>query len=231
MITEYIRQSLFFFRGHLNVIARIQLPFLLLINLFGTLSASDMEPGSPQQQQMLAAMAIANFLLIPLYWGATIAYLGSVVDNQPLSPLNALGRALTRWRSLLLVYMLTGLAAFGGFMLFIVPGIFLLIRLGFADYICVLERQGSMASLRQSWQQTEDYFWTLLKGLAVLFVALSGSEILLELLLDQLFGNSLWTALPLNILFGLLHTLLTVYGFRIYCVMREEQPAPSNPPQ
>lgn len=223
MTFEYLRQTLFFFRSHFSVIARIQLPFLIILSIVGVFAMGSLEDNSPQQRQLLAGLAFANFTLIPIYWGATIAYFGSVVDGRPYTVGQSISQALSRWRQLLIVYVLTGLAAGTGFMLLIIPGIYLLIRFAFADYFCVNEGMKAVASLKASWQTTNDYFWHLLPGLAILFTTLSGAEILLDqLLLTE--DSSPIMALPIDLFFGLLHSLLTIYGFRIYCVMKEENP-------
>ncbi|MCV6588855.1 MAG: hypothetical protein OIF57_07495 [Marinobacterium sp.] len=222
MTFEYLRQSLFFFRNNLGMIARIQLPFLVLFSLLGQMTVgTDMT--SPEGRQAIALVMVANLLLMPIYQGATIAYLGSVIDNNPLSVGQSLAVGMARWRSLFLVYLLTGMAVFTGFMLLIIPGVFMMIRLFFADYACVIDKQGSNQALKSSWQDSSLYFWPLLNGLAPLALTLLVLQVGLgELLaLDQP-GNE-WLSVPFEVLTGLLGSALTVYGFRIYCVMREER--------
>ena len=222
MTFEYLRQSLFFFRNHLGVIAKIQLPFLALFSFLSFLLTGDDNSDPAEIRQTMMILMIANFTLIPIYWGATIAYLGSVVENQPLTVSQALARSLSRWRHLLMVYLFTGIAVSAGLMLLIAPGIYFLIRFAFADYSCILEQQRPLQSMKSSWENSADYFWTLFQGMALLFVVLTGGQMILSQLLELNNPENALLAIPMDLLFGLLHSLITIYGFRVYCVMREE---------
>lgn len=222
MTFEYLRQSLFFFKNNLAMIIRIQLPFLLLFAVAAQFIGSG-GLQNPETLQNLALVNLLNLTLMPIYRGAIIAYLGSVVDNKPLSVFQCLSIAMGRWRHLLLVYIFTGFAVASGFMLLIIPGIVLLIRFAFADYACILEGKSSLQAMKSSWKATPAWFWPLLSGLSILFFA----AITMQVGLSQLLGldqpeNAL-LAIPVDILFGLMQSLFTVFGFRIYCVMREEK--------
>jgi hypothetical protein len=226
MTLEYIRQSLFFFRRHFGTIARIQLPFIIGLNLLGLVLHSGLDADSSQASTATAVLMLLNLTLLPLYWGATILFLQSAVDDRPLSAFQAVAVSLKYWRRLLITYLLTGFAVTGGLMLLIVPGIYVGVRLVFADYVCVLEDNKPVASLRQSWAESDAYFWLLLNGLLIIF----GSLFLIEaplLYLVELSGyNTAWTEAALSVIFDLLGTLVTVYGFRIYSLMRSQSTPP-----
>ncbi|MGB0467387.1 MAG: YciC family protein [Pontibacterium sp.] len=221
---EYIRQALYFFRSHFSMVVRIQLPFLLLINVLALLADTSFDSQSESFSTMVAGLTLLNVTLMPIYMAATIFYFGSVVKNQPLTAGQALLLGLTRWRALLLVYALSAFAVFSGLLFLVIPGIFILIRLGFADYICVAEQKGPLDALKESWERSEPWFWTLLNGLAILFVIVTGTEMLLELLLEKIGLLNAPVSALINMFFGLLNTALTVYGFRVYCIAQEETP-------
>ncbi len=226
---EYIRQSIFFFRSHFAMVVRIQLPFLLLINILALLVEGTVDPEADGFRNYIAGLTLLNLTLMPIYTAATILYFASVVQNRPLTAGQALLLGLSRWRALLLVYILTAFAIFSGLLFLIIPGIFIMIRLAFADYICVTEGKGAMQSLRESWEHTQDWFWILLNGLAILFAVVTGTEMLLELLLKQADLLNGMVSGGINIVFSLINTVMTVYGYRIYCIAMEERNSP--PPQ
>lgn len=221
---EYIRQSLFFFRSHFAMVVRIQLPFLLLINVLALMLVPEQDSGTdtPMFSNAVAALSLLNIALMPIYMAATITYFGAVIQNRTLTAGQALMLGLGRWRPLLLVYILSAFAIFSGLLFLIVPGIFILIRLAFADYICVSEGRGALDALKQSWERTDEYFWPLLNGLAIIFMVITGAEIGLDLLLHKAEVSDGLLGAASNILFGLLNTLLTVYGFRLYCVAQQK---------
>ncbi|WP_372831022.1 hypothetical protein [Pontibacterium sp.] len=227
---EYIRQSLYFFRSHLPMILRIQLPFLLLVNflaLFVDGPIADKEAGV---NQGVAALTLLNMTLLPVYTAATIMYFSSVVNDRPITAGQAIMLGVSRWWALLLVFIFSGFAIFSGLLFLIIPGLFIMMRLAFADYICVTEQKGPVQALKESWERTQDYFWILLNGLAILFVVISGTEMALEMVLrnaDSLDGP---IRALINIVFSVLNTVITVYAFRIYCIQKDKL-KPVQPPQ
>ncbi len=221
MTLEYIRQSLFFFRSNFAVIARIQLPFIILLNLVGWLIQSSLAPESPAMRNAGALLMLLNLTLLPIYWGATILFLQSVVDDRPLRALEAIFASLKYWRRLLLTYLSMVVAVTIGLLLLIIPGIYAGVRLSFADYVCVLENRKVGESLRLSWQQTNDYFGLLLKGMLIIFGGLFLLELPFALMVERGVNLAPFDT-ALGIVFDLLGTLVTIYGFRVYCLMKEE---------
>ena len=224
---DYLKQSFFFFRQNFRDIATIQLPFLILLNalaLWLDMNASETE----DFRQTALSISLLSLVLMPIYWAATILYMQSKLENRPLQPFQAISLSFKYWRTLLFIFILTALAISGGLLLLIIPGIYIGIRLSFADYIGVVEGKNAWASLKQSWEETDDYFWVLLQGLLILYPTLQ----LVEIPITQYFTNqedrSMLFELPIVVFLDLLSALITVYGFRIYCVMREEIRPESN---
>ncbi|MDO6469097.1 YciC family protein [Neptunomonas phycophila] len=216
----YIQQSIFFFRQHLGTIAKIQLPFLIAIN--GLAQWFDIYSDDEQIAQQFAVLSILNLTILPLYWSATIVYMQSVLEDRPLSAFQSLVVGMSRWRTLLLTFLLTGCAVFGGLMFLIVPGIFIGVRLAFADYICVVEKKSALQSLKQSWQDTDDYFWPLLQGLAILYIAIELINYPVVSFFQSMEDRQFIVELPILAALDLLSALITVFAFRMYCVMRDE---------
>lgn len=218
MTFEYLRQSIFFFRQHFVILATIQLPFLALLGVLGyvlqgSMIASDGEPGGS-----FILLGILQLGLLPLYWGATIFYMQSVLDGKPLSPMSAISLGMTSWGRLLLTYILNGLAVLLGLVALVIPGVIVGVRLAFADYICVLENKSASESIKQSWTQTKSYFWMMLQGFILIFLLL----FLLEILIQQLVGSNA-VGMLLSLIVDFCGVLLTVFGFRVFSAMREEQ--------
>ncbi|GAA0703425.1 hypothetical protein GCM10009104_36180 [Marinobacterium maritimum] len=227
MTFDYLRQSLFFFRSHLNRLALIQIPFLAVL-AFVQFQLIQQLPGNGEDLQMELVqrnMFISSSLdlaLMPIYWGATLFYLQSVLQGQPLAVGRALTLSLTCWGRLLVTYILSVLAISFGLVLLIVPGIYIGIRLAFAEFYCVMEGMGPVESLKASWEKTADFFWPLFQGLALIFGALLLAETLIgEALRDQK-GAMMLVSLGIQFL----GVLPTIYAYRIYCVMKaDDQPA------
>jgi hypothetical protein len=221
MVPLYLKQTWFFFRANLIPIMRIQLPFIILITLISMSAIQSVDPENPQMNNSLMMFYLTSLIFLPIYVGATIAYLESVVNEQPISTTEALKIGLTRWWPLLITKMLGAFGIVIGLFLFFIPGIYVLVRLAFSEYHSVIEKAGPTEALKNSWDDTSEFFWPLVNGLAVLFVILLGGNLLLEALLQLMGIDSVLLRSLLDIVFGFLNCLYTVYGFRLYCVMRE----------
>ncbi|TVQ67266.1 MAG: hypothetical protein EA373_12735 [Oceanospirillales bacterium] len=218
MTFEYLRQSLFFFRQHFVTLAAIQLPFLALIGVLGFIMQGNMAEGEVEGAGGFLLLGLLQLGLLPLYWGATIFYMQSVLDGKPLSPMNAISLGLTSWGRLLVTYILNGLAVMLGLIALIVPGIVVGVRLAFADYICVLENKSATESIKQSWSQTQPYFWMMLQGFILIFLSL----FLLEMLIQQIIGSNV-VGMLLSLVVDFCGVMLTVFGFRVFSAMRDAQ--------
>ncbi|GGK85490.1 YciC family protein [Amphritea balenae] len=225
MVPIYLKQTWFFFRANLMPIMRIQLPFIILITLISMSAMQSVDPENPQMNNSVMMFYLTSLIFLPLYAGATIAYLESVVNEKPISTLHALKIGLSRWGPLFLTKMLGAFGIVIGLFLFFIPGIYVLIRWAFAEYHCIIEKAGPATALKNSWDDSSDFFWPLLNGLAVLFVILLGGNLLIEMLLQMMGIESMMIRRLLDIVFGFLNCLYTIYGYRLYCVMREGGPA------
>jgi fumarate reductase subunit D len=72
---------------------------------------------------------------------------------------DAIGRAFSRFLSLLGISILVGLGVAIGFMLLIVPGIILALRWAVAVPACVVENKGPLESMRRSAELTKGHRW------------------------------------------------------------------------
>ena len=219
MTFEYLRQSFFFFRQHFVTLAAIQIPFLALIGILGFVLHGNATSGEAEAAAGgFLLLGLLQLGLLPLYWGATIFYMQSVLDGKPLTPMNAISLGMTSWGRLLVTYILNGLAVLLGLIALIVPGVVVGVRLAFADYICVLENKSATESIKQSWSQTQPYFWMMLQGFILIFLSL----FLLEILIQQIIGSNV-VGMLLSLIVDFCGVMLTVFGFRVFSAMREGQ--------
>ena len=221
MTLDYLRQSLFFFRTHFARLAMIQLPFLLLVTLVQHQLMQGADDTAKTANTLFFSAAL-DLMLMPIYWGATLLYMRSVLQNTPLSVSQAVSLSFGCWGRLLLTYVLTALAVSTGLLMFILPGIYIGVRLAFAEFFCVMESKGPLESIRASWRSSSDFFWPLLQGLALIFSIL----MLAEVMIGQLLGDEEILMLGVSLLIQFLGVLPSIYAYRLYCVMKEDnQPA------
>jgi hypothetical protein len=120
----------------------------------------------------LAALAISiiisAILQAALLRGAAQGTIGDPVD------INTSYRwGLSRFGSVLLVSILVGLSVAIGFILLIIPGIFLLVMLAVSVPAVVVENKRGTDAMRRSWDLVKGHFWHVL-GVIVVAALLTG---------------------------------------------------------
>jgi len=212
-----LRDAWFFFSGNLLPIARLCLPLLVLealvqqqiIVLFGVEAA--------------AAYGIwVGLLFYPLYTGALILFLDARSNGQSPRLRDLLGASLNLWPRFALLAGISTVAIMLGASLFVLPGLWMMIKLAFAEYLLVLRGMTPVKALHESFELTSGYFWPILFCVLAVMVPLwllawwsqpaAGAQpnVLLTLLLDT--AN------------GFLQLFATVVLFRLF-MLRGSQPA------
>ncbi len=223
MIFEYIKQSFFFLRQNLKTLVAINLPFIIISYLFVQQFDLSLVSQTPQQlADSMLTITVFNLLIMPIYWGATIAFMQSTIDGQPFSATQALLACSKSWFKLFVVFTLYSLLISMGLLLLIIPGIYIAIRLSISDYICIIEKRSITQCLNDSWQQTKDYVWPIFHGVALISISILVLRSLVLNLTQSLFPDQMGPSILINICFDILNLLVLIYGFRIYCIIKAE---------
>lgn len=117
------------------------------------------------------------------------------VENKDVSESD---RLFSQALSLIGVYIISGIATIIGFIFFIIPGIYILLKLYLAGPICIIENKRAIESLQLSWNRTSGNLVKVL-GLIFLSFALSVAAITVVIL-----GLALAVINPLLGVIGLL---------------------------
>lgn len=219
MATDYLKQSYFFFRSNFSNLLSIQLPFIAVLMLIQHTVIGGIEEGANLQNDLFLLTAM-DLLFVPIYLGATIFYMQSIVDSQPISTLQAWAWGLQNWGRLFFTFLLSALAISVGLMLLVLPGLYIAVRLGLANQVCLLERKSPLEAMKMSWAGTADLFWTLAKGLAIIYGLLFIGELLVAPIVE---GNMILGFVGSAIL-DFLNVFGAIFTFRIYRAWRDREP-------
>ncbi|HJP65287.1 MAG TPA: glycerophosphoryl diester phosphodiesterase membrane domain-containing protein [Actinomycetota bacterium] len=110
-------------------------------------------------------VVISAILQAAILRGAAQATLGDPVDVEA-----SYRWGLRRFGSILLVSILVGLSVAIGFILLIIPGIFLLVKLSVAIPAVVVEDKRGREAMRRSWDLTATHFWHVFGVIIVAFL-------------------------------------------------------------
>ncbi|MEE1920932.1 hypothetical protein V0R50_02950 [Pseudomonas sp. 148P] len=215
-----LRDSLYFFRRHLVSIAGLCLPLVLLEAVCSQLLYDQLgDDASP------AYGLLVGLLFYPLYSAALILYLDARTDGHEPLKRNLLARALQLWPTFALLVMLSSLLIMAGISLFILPGIWVMTNLVFAEYLLVLQGRAPIQAMRESFQMVNGNFWRILVCLLGVMAPLwLFNGITLGLLPEQV--NPVLELL-VNVVNSFLQLFSTVVLFRLYMLLSEANPARS----
>mgnify|MGYP001071759101 CR=1 FL=1 len=153
---DALRDAWFFFRQNLLQILLLCLPFLLLEAFL-----------SLQLENLVAAAKVPLYEVLlglffyPLYSAALILFIDARSRGEQPGKGALVTMSLGLWPRFVLLAGIGTLAIMLGISLFILPGLWLMVRLVFADYLLVLRGLTPLQALHESLQLTHGHFWPI----------------------------------------------------------------------
>jgi hypothetical protein len=172
-----------FFWDNLGQIVTLCAPFLIAGAVFNDLLLSHVNSASDSGSVYLLSLAL-NFVLYPIYTIALILLMARRAQQERPTNAQLISEALSRYGQFLLLSIIGMGLVWCGFLLFIIPGIWLAVRLSFAEFFLLIDRLDPREALIQSFQTTRRYFWGILMALALfalpIFILAIGVDNLLQ---------------------------------------------------
>ena len=215
-VQTYLRDTLNFFRAHLKTLAVLVLPYVVASELVNQFYVRQLDAGNRMVSGLMVEM-----ILHPILQSVLILFLAAAIGGHQKSVKDCYQYSVQYWPRMLVLTILSTLGIMSGLSLFIVPGIYLMIRLTMADMFLVLENQNVVASLRSSFAATVPATWLIFLGLAMLFPGVTALSLGLSHISHSL-GNPL-TSLVISMVQAVLNTLYTIYLFRVFSAIRQTQ--------
>lgn len=224
---EALKESLFFFKTNFRGICVVVLPVIIPLEIFYGICDALYEEGN--NNFILWLSSGTGLLLKPVYQGALILYLASVLTNEYLPVKTCYQQALKFWLPLMVIYTLSFLAMATGFLLLIIPGLIVMGRLAFAEFYCLLCNKGSYEALWSSWRNSQREQWQLIAGLTLIPVVIIISLLLLESFLNLLGLVGPVSTFVSGIISSVGLTLSTIFTFRMYTLDSNRYSGPIVP--
>lgn len=171
---QVLRDAWYFFRNNLSAIARLCLPLIVLESLAQTLLSRALGPDTTAPYSLLAGL-----IFYPLYTGALILFLDARSNGQSPAGRDLLATSVRIWPQLALLTGLSTLAILLGASLFVLPGLWIMIKLAFAEYLLVLRGLTPLKALHESFEQTRGAFWQIFICVLSVMVPLWSLDLLL----------------------------------------------------
>jgi flagellar biosynthesis protein FlhB len=213
-----IQDSLYFFRRNFASILTLCLPLVILEALTKQLLGSS-APDSSASWQLLIGL-----LFYPLYTGALILFLDAKTRGEEPSKRNLLAATLRMWPTFAVLTALSTLLIMAGLSLFIVPGVWVMIKLVLSEYLLVLRGLGPLDAMRESFKMTRGHIVRILVCVLFVYIPLSVLEGLsFYVLPDQ---QSPLLSLIVDSVSSFLQLFISVVMFRLFMLIDDPaQPA------
>ncbi len=118
-----------------------------------------------------------------IQFAAALLFIHQAAIAQPISVAEALGRAIQRLVPLVIANLIMTLAVAGGFMLLILPGLYLGYKLLFSEFFILLHNQPPLHALKTSYRLTHGMATKILPSLSIWLTLTLGSAQLIPYLL------------------------------------------------
>ena len=170
MILQALTKSNQFYVKNIFKIINICVFPLLLVSVLSSYSVNNNENSS------LILTFITALLQVHLT-GVLILVIADISNNSFQSTINYYIKSLYYILPLFCVSILTGLAIVFGFLAFLLPGIFILGKLIFAQYFVILRGKGVFESLELAWNLDSSRAWNI--GITVFSLMLLGGVVII----------------------------------------------------
>ncbi|MBT8765348.1 YciC family protein [Pseudomonas boanensis] len=154
---ELLRDTWYFFSRNVGQIALLCLPVILTEAVSQQVLLAWLG-----QSKVQAWSIIVSMLFYPLYVGALIIFTDSRSHRIRLKPRQVIELTLFRWPSFAVLAAISTLLIMVGAWMLILPGLYVMIKLAFAEYLLVLEGKSPLDAIRLSFELTKGHFLTIL---------------------------------------------------------------------
>lgn len=207
-----------FYTQNFRQIAVLCLPFL-----FATaLSQVVIMESFPASEMTFFTTTAVDLAIYPLYSAALIHFMERRARSE--HPVNSelVSAALPHWGALLTLKLLTSLLIFFGISMLIIPGVWLWVRLVFAEFYLVLYRFHPTRAVERSIAATKGHFGPILMLLCLTYLPVFLAVIAIEALMQWLSGGVVLRIAALTSLY-LVAQFVKVVLFRTFMEVVKEQ--------
>ena len=216
--TEVLWDSYRFWSGNFSQITSLCLPFIFASVLLGHVLERSWE-GSWIIGAYLPLFV--EVLVYPVYAGALILYIASRTKGKSPGNVEVLTAALSIWFPLFVLTAIWTTLFLGGLLLLVLPGIWILVRLAFSQFLIVLTNATPIEAIRQSVGLTRNQFWPLFKCIAAVLAPIWVLGFVLEHVTHQM-GNYSQVKVAVDTATGFLALFLTIVLFRALMILSDK---------
>lgn len=210
-VFSILREAWFFYSNNLRTIIPLCLPLIVLESCVRLLMEHWLGKNALPAQELLTGI-----VFYPLYVGSLILFLDARSRGHAPGVRQVWARMLPLWPSLAVLAALGTLLIVLGASLFVLPALWVMVKIAFAEYLLVLRGLSPLEALKQSFAQTRGHFLPILGCMLAVLLPVWLMEMGLAI---QLWGDETppaGLAILVDGIVGLIQLLATVVVFRCY---------------
>lgn len=208
-----LRDTWFFFSRHLGILVPLCLPWIVI----ETLVQQQINVAAGSQNFAPWGMA-AGLVFYPIYTASLILFMIDTGEGVQRSVRELWSAALRLWPAFALLSAITSLLIVLGLYLMVLPGIFVMIKLAFAEFLLVQRGRAPIDAMRESFALTTGHFFLLL----MTSLAILAPVWIAEGWITEAGQDAPVLSVALHSLSGFFQLLLTVATYRIFILLGRE---------
>ncbi|MHB9799211.1 YciC family protein [Pseudomonas sp. MT3] len=202
-----LRDTWFFFTRHIGTLLPLCLPWIIV----ETLVQQQIDVATDSQNFAPWGMA-AGLVFYPLYTASLILFLIDCGEGRERGVRELWNAALRLWPAFALLSALSSLLILVGLTLYVLPGIFFMIKMAFSEFLLVQRGNSPIDAMRESFRLTTGHFFLLLITALVILAPVW----LAEGWITQVGQASPGLGVLLHSASGFFQLLVTVAAYRIF---------------
>jgi hypothetical protein len=223
-----LNDSLRFFLGNLRQIITLCVPFLVAGAFVNYIVLENVDQFADPGSIFLLSLAL-NMALYPLYIVALILMMARQAQREVPTNTQLISDALGLYFPFLILFIIGMGLIWCGLLLFVFPGVYLAVRLAFAEFYLVVDRMDPREALIASFQATRHHWLLILTALALFALPIFGIIILVSNLLQATQAGAM-ANMAADAFISFLSLFMHVILFRIYMhATREAHMRPTAP--
>ncbi len=216
-----LNDAFHFYKRNLGQIFTLCMPFLLAGAVMNYIITGSGASGEFSTNKFFVSMAV-EMALYPMYAGSLILMMAAQAANRLPTNAELLSSSLSIYPQLLLLGVAWRAMAMMGFFFLVLPGIWVSVRMAFAEFFLVVERLDPHGAIVRSFQTTRPHFFLILSALALIALPV--------FMLTVLTGSTLYNLkapafiqIGVEALIAFLALILHVVMFRIFMEARHNR--------
>ena len=225
MLRESLIDSWNFFRIHYMALSAIILPIIIPVEIFTGFYQHAITGKDFVLSNQLIPVVI-GLLASPLYSVGVVFYIASIIREEPIDTKTAWMLGIRFWSLYLILNLMTGAMIIAGFMMLILPGLVFVIRFSFSEFDLLLNKSKPLDAMKNSWNLTRPHMSEIFGGFVVITLVLFTPYYLVISLFKE--SNIFYWVINtgLSILYSVLEVFYTIFAFRIYDYVKQDQSKP-----